>query len=431
MSEAILTVENLGKRYRIGGRRARYLTLREGLMESAATFWGRAKRGFLPGGPGGPGGPEAFWALRDATFEVRRGEVVGIVGRNGAGKSTLLKILSRITKPTEGRALLRGRVGSLLEVGTGFHPELTGRENIFLSGAVLGMKRSEIVRQFDAIVDFAEVDRFLDTPIKHYSSGMHVRLGFAVAAHLDPEILMIDEVLAVGDAAFQKKCLGKMNEVAKGGRTILFVSHNMAAVAGLCTRAILVESGRLTADGSAEDVIRRYVEAGGRASAIRLAERSDRSGSGNVLLTRLEFCGADGNPVASARLGEPLLVALDYEARLAGAQRGLDFEVGFYNLLGERVFLCGSAFAGSAGEDLPSQGRVWCSIPELPLMPGVYSVNVFCGSLGLAADWVKDAAQLHVIEGDFFGTGKLPPGNAGIVAVRHAWRAGSPPSVRR
>src|SRR5262249_1505201 len=238
---AAIVVESLGKRYRVsrGAARPRYRTLREDLVNLVSAALRRLTRG-----PDG-GNMEEFWALRNVGFAVRPGEVVGIIGRNGAGKSTLLKILSRITKPTTGEVRLRGRVGSLLEVGTGFHPELTGRENIYLNGAILGMRRQEIRRKFDEIVQFAEIERFLDTPVKRYSSGMYVRLAFAVAAHLEPEILIVDEVLAVGDIAFQRKCMGRMREVGRSGCTVLFVSHNMPAIESLCTRVVLLEGGRL------------------------------------------------------------------------------------------------------------------------------------------------------------------------------------------
>src|SRR5881409_3094665 len=259
MSDIAIRVEGLSKRYRIGARQERYYTLRDTLTESLARPFQHLWSFFSPNGAGFPT-PEAsiIWALRDVSFDVTRGEVVGIIGRNGAGKSTLLRILSRITEPTEGRVTLRGRVASLLEVGTGFHPELTGRENIFLNGAILGMSRAEIKRKFDEIVDFAEIERFLDTPVKRYSSGMHMRLAFAVAAHLEPEILLVDEVLAVGDAAFQRKCVGKMSDVAGQGRTILFVSHNMAAVQALCSWALWFREGRVVEAGPPGRVIGVY-----------------------------------------------------------------------------------------------------------------------------------------------------------------------------
>ncbi len=256
---AVIRVDGLGKRYRIGRREA-YRTLRETLTDALTSPVRALGRAFASGpAPEPRPGDSAIWALRDVTFGVRRGEVVGIVGRNGAGKSTLLKILSRITEPTAGGADIHGRVASLLEVGTGFHPELTGRENLYLNAAILGMRRAEIERKFDEIVGFAGVAPFIDTPVKHYSSGMQVRLAFAVAAHLEPEILIVDEVLAVGDVEFQRKCLGKMKAVAGSGRTVLFVSHNMPAVRALCTRAILLDAGRVVLDGSTEDVVARYL----------------------------------------------------------------------------------------------------------------------------------------------------------------------------
>lgn len=256
MDDIALRVENLSKLYRIGPQE-RYRTLRETLTDFMYAPFRRIRSGFHR-----PNGDNTIWALKDVSFEVNRGQVVGIIGRNGAGKSTLLKILSRITAPTKGRAEIRGRVSSLLEVGTGFHSELTGRENIYLNGAILGMKKEEIERKFDEIVAFAEVARFIDTPVKHYSSGMYMRLAFAVAAHLEPEILLVDEVLAVGDAAFQKKCLGKMGNVAKEGRTVLFVSHNLSSLQSLCTTGILLESGKVTMDGSMPAVIHKYLDAG-------------------------------------------------------------------------------------------------------------------------------------------------------------------------
>jgi lipopolysaccharide transport system ATP-binding protein len=255
MSDIAIRVENLGKKYKIGANQARYQTLRESIVNGFSSSIERIK-----GAP--PKDDNIIWALKDINFEVKHGEVLGIIGRNGAGKSTLLKILSRITKPTTGRFELNGRVGSLLEVGTGFHPELTGRENIYLSGAILGMKRNEINRKFDEIVDFAEIEKFLDTPVKHYSSGMYMRLAFSVAAHLEPEILLVDEVLAVGDAEFQKKCLGKMGDVAGEGRTVLFVSHNMGAIRNLCQKCFFISNGKKDMIDITESVIKRYLDNG-------------------------------------------------------------------------------------------------------------------------------------------------------------------------
>jgi lipopolysaccharide transport system ATP-binding protein len=271
MNDVAIRVDNLGKVYRLGPRE-RYRTIRDTLSRLALSPWNKLKaRTVEPSKE-----HKTFWALRDVSFEVARGDVVGIIGRNGAGKSTLLKVLSQITDPTSGSVELTGRVGSLLEVGSGFHPELTGRENIFLNGAILGMKRAEIVRKFDEIVAFAEVEKFIDTPVKHYSSGMYMRLAFAVAAHLEPEILVVDEVLAVGDAEFQKKCLGKMGEVARGGRTVLFVSHNLSAVEQLTCRCVLLHAGRLVFDGLPSEAIGRYVGSFGSAEAEEDVEQISR-----------------------------------------------------------------------------------------------------------------------------------------------------------
>src|SRR5881296_2420456 len=255
MSDIAIRVEGISKHYRIGARQERYYTLRDTLTEAVTRPFQKLAAFFSRNGAG-PRTPEAssIWALKDVSFDVKRGEVVGIIGRNGAGKSTLLKILSRITEPTEGRARIHGRVGSLLEVGTGFHPELTGRENIYLNGAILGMKKAEIDRKFDEIVAFAEVEQFIDTPVKHYSSGMYLRLAFAVAAHLEPEILIVDEVLAVGDARFRRKCFAKMEDVGHAGRTVLFVSHHMPAITRLCSRGIYLVNGRVEFEGRVDKV---------------------------------------------------------------------------------------------------------------------------------------------------------------------------------
>src|SRR5436189_321948 len=284
MNDAVITVENLSKKYRIKhadeATVARYSALRDVIASKFTGLFQNRKSKIKT-----RKSVQDFWALKNVSFEVPRGEVVGGIGRDGAGKTTLLKILSRITEPTEGRVRIRGRVGSLLEVGTGFHPELTGRENISLNGAILGMSRAEIQRKFDEIVAFAEVEKFLDTPVKHYSSGMYMRLAFAVAAHLEPEILIVDEVLSVGDYAFQKRCLGKMEEVSSGGRTVLFVSHNMPAVASLCGRAYLLDRGRIVSEGAAPDVVREYRAAHDADELTPIGDREDRRGDGSVRVT--------------------------------------------------------------------------------------------------------------------------------------------------
>src|ERR1700720_274090 len=301
MTDPIITVENLGKKYSLRHLRdQRYIALRDVLVEKATGLFRRNGKGRTTGSPS----TEIFWALKNISFDVKQGEVVGIIGRNGAGKSTLLKILNRITEPTSGGADIYGRVGALLEVGTGFHPELTGRENIFLNGAILGMSRAEIRRKFDEIVAFAEVERFLDTPVKRYSSGMYVRLAFAVAAHLDPEILLIDEVLAVGDAAFQKKCLGKMGEVAREGRTVLFVSHSMAAIEALCSACIMFTGGRLAGRGTPLDVLSQYVAAGADLGSGErsLAQHPSRPSHYVATMTRVELRSVGPAPTDAVRL---------------------------------------------------------------------------------------------------------------------------------
>jgi lipopolysaccharide transport system ATP-binding protein len=307
MSDSVIRVEGLGKKYRIHHQRQeRYTALRDVVTHKVRSMLNVR-------GSGAPrGASEDFWALKDIAFEVNRGDVVGVIGRNGAGKSTLLKILSRVTEPTEGRAALRGRAASLLEVGTGFHPELTGRENVYLNGAILGMARAEIKRKFDEIVAFAEVEQFLDTPVKRYSSGMYVRLAFAVAAHLEPEILIVDEVLAVGDAKFQAKCLGKMHDVSTGGRTVLFVSHNMGAVRGLCSTGILLERGRIRSRGDIDSLIREYNEGGAGSDAT--TEYVSSAGQERAHFTRIRVT-QDGNAASVFRIDRPLRVEFEYDPK--------------------------------------------------------------------------------------------------------------------
>ncbi len=420
MNEAVISVSGLGKRYRIGGRRDAYLTLRDSLAGAARRAAGR----LFADGSGGRGA-EDFWALRGVSFEVRRGEVVGIIGRNGAGKSTLLKVLSRITEPTEGRAVLRGRVGSLLEVGTGFHPELTGRENIYLSGAVLGMRKAEIDRQFDAIVAFAGVEKFLDTPIKRYSSGMNVRLGFAVAAHLDPEILLVDEVLAVGDADFQKKCLGKMGEVARGGRTVLFVSHNMAAVESLCPSALLLADGRVAAQGPTAQVQARYLDsAGGRPAPS--GEALAVSEEWGVVLRGIDVRDDGGRSVSVLRSGKAGSICLRLECRrpLESLKAVLGVSTWAENA---RVCALASNLSGQQLTAAPPAAELICRMNKVPLRPGRYRLMVKLVSAGQPVFYLPEAACIEVAEGDFFGTGGLPEaGWGGWVLVEHEWRSERP-----
>jgi len=363
MSPMILA-ENLGKRYRLAGRAGPYSTLREEIVRTlSAPFRGRAET-------------SEFWALRGVSFQVEQGEAIGIIGRNGAGKSTLLKVLSRITRPSEGRAWLYGRVGSLLEVGTGFHPELSGRENIFLNGAILGMRRAEIRAKYDEIVAFAEIEKFLETPVKHYSSGMYVRLAFAVAAHLEPEILLVDEVLAVGDASFQKKCLGKMGEVARQGRTVLFVSHNMAAVSRLCRRALWLEEGGVRMQGEVEETIAAYLASGAELGGERRWDEERAPGNERIRVRAMRLRDQNGRPASVLDRRSPFTVEIEYELLDTVAQ----MQVGFWVLTSEGivVFVAGDR----DNEDwldrprAPGRYRSRARVPGGLLNAGIYYLNL-------------------------------------------------------
>jgi lipopolysaccharide transport system ATP-binding protein len=351
-------IEELSKSYRLGGLHPGYLTFREVLAGLAAAPVRRLRRGSLRAPAG-----ETLWALKDVSFEVGEGETVGLIGRNGAGKSTLLKILSRVTKPTSGGATLRGRVGSLLEVGTGFHPDLTGRENVFLNGAVLGMRREETTRKFDEIVAFSELERFIDTPVKHYSSGMYVRLAFSVAAHLEPEILIMDEVLAVGDAAFQEKCLDKMHEIRGQGRTIFFVSHNMQAVSRLCPRAIFLDRGRVVGDGPARRVVNDYLSASWRAGAERAwDDEREAPGDDVVRLRRVRVCDERGETTAAADISRPVGIEITYRVFVPG--HVLAPRVELYNEEGAHVFT--SHDAGAEWRRRPRPAGLYASTAWVP-----------------------------------------------------------------
>jgi lipopolysaccharide transport system ATP-binding protein len=417
MANISIYTENLSKRYRIGQREP-YKALRDTLTD-ILYFPSRVlkKEKDTTGSY-----VKYIWALKNVNFEVEHGEVVGVIGRNGAGKTTLLKILSRITKPTKGYAEINGRIGSLLEVGTGFHPELTGRENVYLNGAILGMRKAEIDKKFDEIVDFSEVEKFIDTPVKYYSSGMHVRLAFAVAAHLEPEILLVDEVLAVGDAAFQNKCLGKMGDVAKEGRTILFVSHNMGAIKALCTRGCLLDNGEVVESGEVDKVIADYLHRSQELiRSISLADRPDRRGNGSLRFTGVRLLNKYGEE-AVAQSGEDLTIALDYVSSL-GFETQAVVNLTFTDMYGQRLFVCISRSSQKGGIlKLAPKGQIRCIIPRLPLLPGRYTVShLWCKTGVLLADEVRDAFDIEVVSGDFFGTGKLSPEEGGSMLVNHRW----------
>jgi lipopolysaccharide transport system ATP-binding protein len=424
--DIVIRAEGLGKKYIIGheAERERYVALRDVVARSARNLWRKTAdmvrgRAIISGDA-----TEEFWALKDVNFEVKRGEVLGIIGRNGAGKSTLLKILSRITEPSEGRVTIKGRVASLLEVGTGFHPELTGRENIYLNGAILGMTRAEIRRKFDEITTFAEIERFLDTPVKRYSSGMYVRLAFAVAAHLEPEILVVDEVLAVGDATFQKKCLSKMSEVAGNGRTVLFVSHNVAAVQALCTKSLLMLNGRLSALGSSVDIVALYLATNtGKSVADGDLRGLHRRGEGNVRFRRIEFLDRNGLTLPSPKTGEELNIVLEFEGSRT-ERRSARVGITFYNALETALFICAMETTLHEPLQIGAGDKTSCRVSRLPLSAGRYKIELFLERNGVIEDWVQDFVLIDVADGSFFGTARnLPQGWEGkTVLVDNEWR---------
>lgn len=392
MSEIAIRVELLGKQYRLG-EREQYRTLRNTITNAVSAPFrclSRRSKGNCKQLD------EQIWALDDVSFEVKRGDVLGVIGRNGAGKSTLLKILSRVTEPTTGCAEIRGRVGSLLEVGTGFHPELTGRENIYLNGAILGMKKIEIQRKFDEIVAFAEIDRFVDTPVKHYSSGMYLRLAFAVAAHLEPEVLIVDEVLAVGDARFQEKCLGVMQKTAKTGRTILFVSHNMAAVQRLCNRTLLLDGGRIVADGNPAEATRRYFSTAQSSGCISLDNWLDRDTTNEAHILTLEIQNDRAEQTSVICLGG--MVRFTIEARFDKPVYDPGFGVLIHNSAGDALLDLRSSHSGWRLGRVVGNIRVDAVVPELWLYPGQYLLSPWISDSGCHRDidYVKLCAALTV-----------------------------------
>ena len=420
-----MSIEALSKSYLVGQRTAgdaAYATIRESLSNYVRQAC-RNLRDVVTGNQIVHGDRvEEFWALKDVTFAVQESEVVGLIGKNGAGKSTLLKVLSRITEPTKGRVRLRGRVASLLEVGTGFHPELTGRENIFLNGAILGMSRREVRAKFDEIVEFAGVSMFLETPVKRYSSGMYVRLAFAVAAHLEPEILVVDEVLAVGDLEFQRKCLGKMSEVASGGRTVLFVSHNMAAIERLCSRVVYLRDGQVRFDGPPADAIAAYVSVVAN-SARSLPPTAEREGNGLARITELR------NP-STIRSGDPFEVTVRFNAS-EGIRRP-DLRISIYSSSGHCIAHFGTSYTDTPLPATLGSASATLSIPTLPLNVGHYTVNVSLSEPGCASDTIvdriRDATVFQVIAADPFGTGKSP--RIGSIFFDHTWSYESAPLTR-
>ncbi|WP_320040556.1 ABC transporter ATP-binding protein [uncultured Desulfobacter sp.] len=420
----IIDAENLGKQYRLhhGG-----LFANASLKECFTAFAGRLRRSLysapLEQEKIVPQTSESFWALKDLSFKVARGERLGLIGRNGAGKSTLLKILSRITWPTTGQVTINGRVSSLLEVGTGFHPELTGRENIYLNGAILGMNRAEIRRKFDEIVWFSEVEKFLDTPAKRYSSGMYLRLAFAVAAHLEPDILLVDEVLAVGDASFRKKCLGKMKDVGKEGRTIIMVSHSMAAIENLCTRVLVLDKGEKIMEGDPARMIQGYLNSfgGNDKKALSIEQWEDSRGTGVIRIHSFCVLDHEHQPVNTLVSGREYVFRFGYKARIHKV-KSIDFSFTVSDRSGRILFRNRTL---ESGLDLPAmlcpKGYLDCRIPRLALTRGSYTFGFTMIVDGVESDYLPGAKGLYfdVIDGDFFGTSQIS--DIAPVIVDHTW----------
>ena len=408
MSDTVIRVEQLGKKYSISldkQDRRHYATLRDVMVNGVrGLFAGRIDSSKISSRRKEK---REFWALEDVSFEVKKGDRVGIIGRNGAGKSTLLKILSRITEPTEGRISINGRVASLLEVGTGFHQELTGRENIYLNGAILGMSKTEIRRNFDEIVAFAEVEKFLDTPVKRYSSGMYVRLAFAVAAHLEPEILVVDEVLAVGDAQFQRKCLGKMESFGEEGRTVIFVSHQMSTIQALCNRGLVLQTGKVMLDGNTDDAVNLYLESGYELSnKTPLAQRKDRSGSAKIKVTDINILDENGMNVSSLLSGENYYFRISCLSKMESRISNIILSLDIFDERDNRILLFRTNFSNESFTMIPGINYVMCNVSNLPITLGSYKASILVSHADKEVlDYVKDAFSFSVEGGDFFGTG--------------------------
>ncbi|MBW4360361.1 ABC transporter ATP-binding protein [Flavobacterium taihuense] len=419
--DIILKAENISKQYRLG-------QVGTGTLSHDINRWWHQIRGkedpYLKIGDTNDrstkGSSDYVWALQDINFEVERGEVLGIIGKNGAGKSTLLKILSKVTAPTTGSIKSRGRIASLLEVGTGFNGEMTGRENIFLNGAILGMTKKEIASKLDEIIEFSGCERYIDTPVKRYSSGMTVRLAFAVAAFLEPEILVIDEVLAVGDAEFQKKAIGKMQDISReGGRTVLFVSHNMVAVQNLCTRGILMENGSIKAEGKIGDIISGYL-AVNKIVSTKLSAVNDRKGNQTLIFEEGKLI-CEANSEGFIESHKDLKISIHYKLNLIDEIRQYRIDIGINNFMGDRVAWLSSESIINDFE-LKENNQLDFTIRELPLAPGDYTCNLFCEINNEIADWLSQVMPFSVIEKDYYNTGKLIPKNQGDILLNYSMR---------
>ena len=403
----VIKAENISKLYHIGQKTQ--LNFRESIELSVKSFFQKNTHQ-----------PNEFWALKDINFEMKQGEVLGIIGKNGAGKSTLMKILSRVTSPTTGTIEMKGRISSLLEVGTGFHPELTGRENIFLNGTIMGMKRDEIKKKFDQIVEFSGVENFIDTAVKRYSSGMYVRLAFSVAAHLEPEILVVDEVLSVGDASFQQKCMGKMKDVAEKGRTVLFVSHQMAAIQNLCTRAIMIRNGVIEKEGTPLHVIDYYLNGTLHDGTIPLIENKERSGNGEIRFTSMSLLDQNRKKINAIYSGQNCVFRISFQRKNPGILTNLHLSFGIDDQSGMRISIFNNDVTNQAFPIISENtNSIDIVVDKLPLPPGKYHFSLFSRINNDIADWVQNAGVFHVESGDFYESGKLPEGGQAQFYIAH------------
>lgn len=417
-----IKVENISKRYRIGIKEDIHDSIGGAIFDFIKSPFKNFKK-YRSLYKFDDDSSDILWALKNVSFNVKRGEVTGIIGRNGAGKSTLLKILSRITDPTSGSAEIRGKVSSLLEVGTGFHPELTGRENIFLNGTILGMRKREVEKKYDEIVDFSGVIKFIDTPVKRYSSGMKVRLAFAVAAHLEPEILIIDEVLAVGDADFQRKCLGKMRYHTQEGRTVLFVSHNMGAVIDLCSRAIILKNGQIAAEGPSKEMVEQYLSTlFVHVDNMNLRDAPTRSGDGRLRFAAAYFQSQDGNRINMPIAGHPVDIVLEFESK--EDLSNIQFVLTIFNQMGIAVTHCNVRTNGQLYQVPKGEGKVICNIPKLPLPLGNYKVSIAASDNIGNLDAVPTACIFDIETSNFYKTQFTPPMRFSTALVDHSWRIG-------
>jgi len=425
MSQPVIQVKGLGKKYRLGIAEKKSDTLIGAIIQGLKSPIDNLRQ-IRNLSKLDRDEESVFWALKDVSFDVQEGEVLGIIGHNGAGKSTLLKILSHITEPTMGEVRIQGRVAALLEVGTGFHPELTGRENIYMNGTILGMSKKEIDRKMDEIVEFSGVAKYLDTPVKFYSSGMRVRLGFSVAANLEPEILIVDEVLAVGDTEFQRRCIGKMHDVAQSGKTVLFVSHNMAAVRSLCSSAILLNKGEVSFSGSVDKVVNRYLSHGSSNEEYikdTLCDREEVIGNKDIEIERIAFQSTDSKEEINTLLsGLPIEIRIHYRCVDPNRIKHLHVAIAFSTLLGCESFVCDNLFVNKYLDDVKSSGIFLISIPKWPLNSGKYRYRIHIDNDHSVAFRLENAGEVLVEYGDFFGTGYKVPVHLNGCFIEHDWK---------